>query len=44
MLKPERKAADHGDQNKMVGFTYPHQRQLEYIEMVSRRAIGGCQI
>jgi hypothetical protein len=43
MLKPELKAADHGGQNKMIGFTYPHQRHLEYIEMVSRWVIGGRQ-
>ena len=44
MLKPELKAADHGGHNTMIGFTYPHQRHLEYIEMVSRRVIGGCQL
>jgi hypothetical protein len=44
MLKREREAADHGGQNQMTGFTYPHRRHVEYIETVLRWLIGGGQL
>jgi hypothetical protein len=44
MLKRELKAAYYGGLNIMIGFTYPHQRHLECIEMVSRQVIGGCPL
>jgi hypothetical protein len=36
--------ADQGGQNKMIGFSCPHRRHLEYIEMISQWVVGGGQL